>query len=309
MNSDFKDKVDLRAQVYAGITYRQVRDAFNRLGRSIHQDALGLILWRDEIGAAHRRDTGYPSPPTLDRLYQFDRALDEGRPWTAKLPETSIAIRRSRKRSAVLCRILAKEGFIKRPAHNFDIGKWWEPTERASTLKAQKLLRRISRNKGLSYLPRVIEAAERFNRDSGPNYYITEVYLFGSLVVGLPDVGDVDLIVVTKKKYPDDDYEQWTERETQRLRKIRPSSLALPSYLRSTEAEGASLIGKISPYISAVSRESMLSQLQEEGEPSEIFYAFNPPAAAPQETEDWVIKERRAQEFLRTLGLSPTHEA
>ena len=62
MSQTPEEKIDLRAEVYAGITYRQIRDAFNRLGENFHPDTLGLAVWKDDIGKAYCRDTGTRSP-------------------------------------------------------------------------------------------------------------------------------------------------------------------------------------------------------------------------------------------------------
>jgi hypothetical protein len=172
MASDLKDKVDLNAEVIRGVKYRVIRDALLRLGENFHQDVLAVFVWQDKIGGAYQRETGSCGPARLQDLFRFDEAVDDGSSWIARYPKTIAAIRSVRRKGATLARVLAEQGFIERYVFTPRLGgeKRWQITDRGSTLRSQKLLKRIPRTKGLRYLPGIIKAAEDFNAEPGPNY-------------------------------------------------------------------------------------------------------------------------------------------
>jgi hypothetical protein len=191
-----------------------------------------------------------------------------------KHPRIVAAIQNARKRATGLCRRLAKEGFIELFKNRAEQGKRWQLTERGTTLRGQKALKRIPRARALQYLPKVIDTTTKFNSEEGPNYYIAKLYLFGSLLTGSADVGDVDLIVNVQSRFSRANWEKWRELEKRRLEQIRPSGLR--HIAPSTELEAAHRLNRISPYISVVARDSMLEQLTNKGEPYQLIYEYDP---------------------------------
>jgi hypothetical protein len=77
MSGGFKDKADLNSEVIAGVTYRQVRDAFQRLGGDFDGDIFGIVIWQDRINRAYHRETGYKISLNLKDMFRFDAAMDD----------------------------------------------------------------------------------------------------------------------------------------------------------------------------------------------------------------------------------------
>jgi hypothetical protein len=89
----------------------------------------------------------------------------------------------------------------------------------------------------------------------------------------LKQVGDVDLIVETRYRFPDDTHEEMQQREERLCRALGVGPQFLGLY--STELDGPRLIDRISPYTSVVSRSDTLGQLQQKGEAYRLIYSYD----------------------------------
>jgi hypothetical protein len=144
---------------------------------------------------------------------------------------------------------------------------------------ARKAIVRIPRERAIALLRRAVDAAAAYNAEVGPNYHLTRLHLFGSLLRGDATVGDVDLVAETAWRWPDEPREAREAKEERRLRQTRPSGLA--SIIRSTELEGPKRVNRMSPHVSVVARSSMLEQLARDGEACQVVYVFVPPQIEP----------------------------
>jgi len=74
-----------------------------------------------------------------------------------------------------------------------DGAECYEPTELGRRLRNTKAYKRISRSKGMEILKRLRHAIEAINADEALVYRVEEIYVFGSMLNGGEDIGDVDI--------------------------------------------------------------------------------------------------------------------
>ncbi len=260
-------KPQLGAIAFEGITYRQMRDALVRLPNTFHSNDLGLLLSLEEVSKAYNRDEGYGASQRLTPTEAMRTAN-----WifrdneAAKMKETASAVRNACDLGSRVSAWLGQEGFIEPDTRE---NRWMTAT-RGAVLKAQKALKPISRSRGVEYVRKAVQVAKDFNAESGPNYFVTRLCLFGSLLSNNSEVGDVDLLIRTEPRIPIAPYEGHERRERARLAVIAPSRIH--SLMPTTEYEGPNRIKKISQYISIGSLGVLESQLEEDGEPFRLVY-------------------------------------
>jgi hypothetical protein len=293
-NKAWRNKPDLNALAFEHVTYRQVRDALLRLPALFHSDDFGLLLSLGEVWAAYNRDTGSHDDYRL--TVRQARSI-AGR--VAERPDktaTRRAVRSARALGAKGCASLAKERFIEPDEEN----GYWVTAVRAGVLMGQKALKPIPRSRAVAHVKKAVEIAKDFNAESGPNYFVTRLYLFGSLLSNKPEVGDVDLFVRMEPRLPTKPWIEHMGREKARMALIAPSRLNSAS-LAWTEHEGPSRIKKISPYISVSVREELLSELEEEGEAFRLVYGYIGGCTRKPGTEVTGQEVQEAELFLRDL--------
>ena len=251
-------KYDLQSEIIHGYSFRKVRDLLTRMGQHGHPDAyfyaemahhlapeiIGKPLTRQQIGRAENRDG--PS---------YKKLLEVAKTTFSKLIDALIKEQLLDRRSNCLYR-----------------------TDDSISLRAQKSLKRIPRERGLELLQKATKVASDFNAEAGPAFYITQLRLFGSLAREdeSGDIGDVDLSVVVVRRNKNNEAHFKADRE--RAEKICPSKLStfLGGLGFATQNEGISRIQKLSPYIS-FSPDDIISNLLTSGEPTKIIYSFEPP--------------------------------
>lgn len=69
----------------------------------------------------------------------------------------------------------------------------YQPTELGQRLRNAKAYKRISRSKAMAILERLHRAIEAINADEALVYHVDEIYVFGSMLNGGEDIGDVDI--------------------------------------------------------------------------------------------------------------------
>jgi hypothetical protein len=290
----WRNKPNLNALAFENVTYRQVRDALLRLPAIFHSDDFGLLLSMKEVRAAHNRDTGRPE----DYRLTVREASDIARRITERPDKTATrrAVRNARALGAKGCASLAKERFIEPD----EVDGYWVTAVRAGVLMGQKALKPIPRSRAVAHVKKAVEIAKDFNAESGPNYFVTRLYLFGSLLSNKPEVGDVDLFVRMEPRVPTKPWIEHMGREKSRMALIAPSRLnsAAPAW---TEHEGPSRIKKISPYISVSVRQELLSELEEERESFRLVYGYIGGCTRKSGTEVTGQEVQEAELFLQSL--------
>jgi len=266
-------KRDLNELIAPGLSERRLRD-FRDFLRSIDADGefnlewislkLGEPILRPAYFHGVRDKTGRM---TESELRMAGRRCD----WFGRrTPRLKAALRQAIAEGKIIVERLMAMGYIE------EHGKGaLRITNAGVTLRNQKLLPRIPRARAEALLAKVIAAAEAFNADPGPNYYITELYLFGSLLrPEVADVADIDLMYKIDRRYADN----WNEREHARVALTRPSGLG--ELLPSSEREAGQSL-RVSPYISTVRHILMVDVLKKHNEPSRLVYRFEGAPASP----------------------------
>jgi hypothetical protein len=240
---------------------------------------------------------------TLDELARIEAGFDRFPGFKRERPRTWAAFCDIRRRVGEVIAVLEKEGFIRPYTFRGEPEAGiWELCDRAVTLKAQKLLKPLKWARALGYLPRAIDAAARFNGDPGPNYFIARIYLFGSVLAGKDDVGDIDLMVETVRRYRHVSHEAWQKREWKRVEIVRPSSLG--SVFMTSQPEAFTAIQKLSPYLSVARSEILLERMHQSGEPFQVIYAFKTPDATSDEVIAYDRDARSAAAYLAAAGIA-----
>jgi hypothetical protein len=244
--------------------FRDVRDLFKRKGNDWHftAEGFGQCLYQreieDEFDSRMRRELG-ESAEELD--------------W----PNRELAQRRALREGRAICTRLAELGLIERykPEYQNDRRtRYWQLSERGLTFREQKALRRIPRARGEALLVKAIDAARAFNADPGPLYHISALFLFGSLAKpGEGDVGDVDLIVIQRRREFDEAEMSWSMRKEARFAVIRPNAGSWDRQWPNLEGEARKRL-QISRYIS-LAKEMLLAKLKLNGDVYRPVYEFH----------------------------------
>jgi hypothetical protein len=283
--------IDLNELVAPGeslVRYRDVRDYLLGCspGSIVTAEGLGLVLHERKIAKAITTDIwwqasikgqGYglsPNPPKLRRahLYRLSDRVTAGKGAERKTYSRTIrAVNKATREGAVILARLVAEGFLLATGSSGPVGGNISDTGWA--LRGKKMLRRIDCARAETLLAKAVDAAKAFNADAGPNYYIKEMVLFGSLAGDAATVGDIDLMVLTARRYKED-RESWVKRERKRLKVIRPSGLN--AMIPHTANEGAQRVQKVSPYLS-VSVNDERPYLDKRGDPYRVVFQSNWP--------------------------------
>lgn len=95
----------------------------------------------------------------------------------------------------ILLATLVKEGFLEKDAdqNGDEEAPRYRATELGRRLRIAKAYKRISRAKAREILDRFRETIEAINADDSLVYNVEEVYLFGSILDGNDDLGDIDV--------------------------------------------------------------------------------------------------------------------
>lgn len=71
--------------------------------------------------------------------------------------------------------------------------EWYQPTDLGMRLRKAKAYKRILRAKAVEILGRLKETIELINADDALVYHVEDIYVFGSVLNGGEDIGDVDV--------------------------------------------------------------------------------------------------------------------
>lgn len=153
--------------------------------------------------------------------------------------------------------------------------KMYALTEKGKGLCRQKALRRVSRKEAAKKIANILAAARRFNEDTHESYSITKIVLFGSMLnEEAVDVGDIDVMIDTSRKYDGMEFEEWFEREASIIEKESPSLLEKNPY--ATRGDNPSkYLKKVTPYLS-IEPFCSLDQFEELGVPMMTIFAAPP---------------------------------
>ncbi|GAB3438195.1 hypothetical protein [Insolitispirillum peregrinum] len=268
-----RKKFDLKENLLPGISFRSVRDAIRAAGvHLLSADELCIHLFAPDIRKAIQNNARATENVSYWLQLRFIRQL-----WAASSDQNSPEYEFHWGNILDLCRELKlRIPDVTQALVDLDI---ITPASQAEgvhelgdagrTLAAQKALKRISRDRGQVLLEKVVHAAVAYNQQGNLTYRIDKIYLFGSLLTGKSDIGDVDLVVIAARAYqPEESQEDFIHRDQMLAQK-----LGLPSFfgLRTCSTEPRKYLQKISPYLS-IAGECTLITLKNNDEEIKMVY-------------------------------------
>jgi predicted nucleotidyltransferase len=245
-------KNNLSENIVEGISYKQIRDVFKKIGfGSIKEDAFAIELFINEIKNDVKKIFGYK--PSITYIKKEVGIGNEEAEMCGVQSELYLS-----KTNEVLESLLKEKLIEKHDSGRISI------TEDGHRLRMQKALNRIPLKKAEALMIKMLKSLEQYNNDDDAPFLITQVYVYGSVQRHEKDAGDIDIAInYAQKRHDGESYKEYSDRiydiygvEAYDTKILNTAFKAL----------------KVSPYIS-VTNAHALQELMKKGADARLLYS------------------------------------
>jgi len=181
--------INLLEEVYEGVTYRQVRDAF----KTIAFDSFDLIEFSCRLFIKEQKKELELSGDNLkvNELFYWMREFLSGK---KSRVSDCVSFNRYFESAKQVINLLENQSLVEPVENGFKLSK------SGHSLRMQKAIKRISITKAENILDKMISKIENYNL-SVNDYYVDAIYLYGSVVEHKETVGDIDIAFSYSRHY------------------------------------------------------------------------------------------------------------
>ena len=179
----FDKNIDLNDEIITGITFKQCRDVFKKMVfDEFSMSEFSAWLYRDYVVDSCRNQWGFGDVNSVRSMFNGHLNVPDA---------IGIHGLNAMYRETVrLFDVMADMELVTQVSDEF-----WKVAHDGHSLRMQKCLKRIPRDRGLSCLKKMIKSIVAFNENEKSCLQIGAVWVYGSMLNDVPDVGDIDLAV------------------------------------------------------------------------------------------------------------------